>query len=85
MDDIKASIDGDVVHKFRPNPIQKPPRREPAFKNKTQRSDYMQEYMHKYRGEDGKDYQKKPKSIKELRKKQRERLKKRFNLKGVTK
>jgi hypothetical protein len=37
--------------------------------------------MEKYRGE-GKDYQKMPKRIKELRKKQRKRLKKKFNLKG---
>lgn len=78
----KLNPDGDVVHKFKPEPLAKPPRRDLAINNKSQRSDYMKDYMEGYRKDDGKDYQVKPDSIKELRKKQRQRLKKRFNLKN---
>jgi hypothetical protein len=39
----------------------------------------MKDYMQDYR-EEGKDYQKKPDAIKELKRKQRERLKKKFKI-----
>ena len=66
--------EGEVVKKFKTKPWKKPPRRNPAVQNESNRTDYMKNYMEEYRGE-GKDYQKKPELIKELRKKQRERLK----------
>ena len=67
--------EGDIVKKFRAKPKIKPPRREPAVKNKSNRSDYMKNYMEDYR-EEGKDYQRKPELIKKLRKKQRQHSKK---------
>lgn len=67
--------EGEIVKKFRAKPKIKPPRREPAVQNKSNRSDYSKNYMKEYR-EEGKDYQKKPELIKELRKKQRQRSKK---------
>ncbi len=66
--------EGEVVKKFKAKPKNKPPRRKPSIQNESSKSDYMKNYMEEYRG-DGKDYQKKPELIKELRKKQRERLK----------
>ena len=75
-------LDGDVKPRFLPSPGDKPKRRQHSIQNVSQRSDYMQQYMRKYRGEDGKDYQRKPKSLKDLLRKQRKRLKKRFNLKA---
>ena len=74
--------EGDVTVKYRPEPVIKPSRGQPAVENKSNRSDYMKNYMTEYRGEKGKDYQKIPKKLKELRKKQRHRLKKRFLLKA---
>jgi hypothetical protein len=73
-------LEGDVVHKFKPDPELKPPRRQPEHMNESQRSDYMKEYMKDYRGEKGKDYQKMPRNIKKFRRKQRERLRKKFLL-----
>ncbi len=67
--------DGDVVKKRHKDPKVKPPRRDKSFSNESNRSDYMKNYMTDYR-EEGKDYQKIPKSIKELRKKQRKKKKK---------
>lgn len=71
--------DGDVVKKYRAAPKIKPPRRRPSVQNVSDRSDYMEKYMTKYR-EDGKDYQKVPDKAKKLRLEQRKRLRKKFNL-----
>ena len=79
---IAAGMEGDIVHKIKLPPKIKPPRRRPAVKNKSQRSDYMKNFMKTYR-EDGKDYQKMPSSIKKMRRDQRKRLKEKFCLKGV--
>ena len=68
--------EGDVTKKFRAQPKVKPPRRKPSVQNESSRSDYMKVYMEDYRGEEGKDYQKMPDKIKELRKKQKEERKK---------
>jgi hypothetical protein len=65
--------EGDVTKKFRAKPKKKPPRRNPSVQNESNRTDYMKNYMKEYR-EDGNDYQKKPELIKELRKKQRQRV-----------
>lgn len=75
----------EVVKKYKAPPQQKPPRRRPAIQNKTDRSDYMKEYLHQYRKEQGKDYQKVPDKIKKYRAEQRKRLKKRLNLKSANK
>ncbi len=70
--------EGDVQKKFYTAPKIKPPRREPSVVNKTNRSDYMKNYMKDYR-ENGKDYQKMPDAIKqkrrEFRQRQKEKLK----------
>jgi len=76
-----AGTEGDVVKKFQPSPKIKPPRRKPSVHNKSNRTDYMKNYMSDYRKDQGKDYQKVPSSVKKFRAKQRERLKKKFNLK----
>ena len=73
--------EGDIVKKFRAAPKIKPPRRKPSVQNVSNRSDYMEKYMTKYR-EDGKDYQKVPDKTKKLRSEQRKRLKKKFDLKS---
>ena len=65
--------EGDVVKKFKPAPKVKPKRRRPSIQNESERSDYSQKYMQKYRDE-GKDYQKVPKVIKDYRRKQKKRL-----------
>jgi hypothetical protein len=65
--------EGDIVKKFNPAPKIKPKRREPSFKNKSNRSDYFQKYMQKYR-EEGKDYQKVPDMIKKYRHEQKKRI-----------
>jgi len=77
---VEAST-GEVVKKFKAAPLIKPPRRKPSLKNKSERDDYMKNYMQDYRGEKGKDYQKTPDAIKELRRKQKESLKKTLKLK----
>lgn len=64
----------DIKKKFRPSPEIKPPRRNPSVQNKTDSPAYMRTYM-KERREDGEDYQKVPSMIKELRKKQKQKLK----------
>ena len=75
-----ADPEGDVTpSKFRVDPKIKPPRRKPSVVNKSQRSDYMKKYIKDYR-EEGKDYQKIPEKIKELRKKQRTEIKKKFDI-----
>lgn len=79
-----VSPEGDVVKKFFPAPKQKPPRRRPGIKNKSNRSDYMKEYMTDYRKEQGKDFQKTPDSVKRFRAEQRKRLKEKLNLKKST-
>lgn len=66
--------EGEVKKKFVPSPNVKPPRRRPSGRNKSNRGDYMQKYMKKYRGE-GKDYQKIPENIKKMRRQQRKRIK----------
>jgi hypothetical protein len=80
---ILASMEGEIVPVFRPAPENKPPRRRAPYKNKTQRSDYHQDFQKDvYRGEHGKGYQKAPSKIKKFRAEQRKRLKEKFNLKG---
>jgi hypothetical protein len=79
---VATNLVDEVKHKYTPSPGNKPKRRQHQFQNKSQQSDYMKDYMTKYRKEDNKDYQKKPDGIKSLLKKQRERLKKKFNLKA---
>jgi len=78
---VDLTNEGEVVKKFREKPEKKPPRRNPAVQNESNRTDYMKNYMTEYR-EEGKDYQKKPQLIKELRKKQRQRLKEKKLLTG---
>lgn len=78
---INLTNEGEVVKKFKAKPKEKPPRRNPSIQNDSNRLDYMKNYMTVYR-EDGKDYQKKPEKIKELRKIQRQRLKKKKLLTG---
>jgi len=72
----KGLPEGDVTKKFKAQPKVKPPRRKPSVQNESSRSDYMKVYMEEYRGEEGKDYQKLPQKIKDLRKKQKEERKK---------
>lgn len=79
-----AEPEGDVVKKFFPAPKQKPPRRRPGVKNKSNRSDYMKEYMSDYRKEQGKDFQKTPSTVKKFRAEQKKRLKEKFKLKKST-
>jgi len=79
--DAADELSGDIVHKSRPTPKVKAPRRRPSFKNKSQRSDYMKNYMQDYRGDKGKDYQKKPQALKDFQREQREKVKEKFNLK----
>ena len=67
--------EGDVTKKFRAQPKIKPPRRKSPVQNESNRTDYMQVYMEGYR-EEGKDYQKMPQKIKDLRKKQKKEKKK---------
>jgi len=61
---------GEIVKKFLKQPKIKPPRRQPSVKNKSDRSDYMKEFMTEYR-EEGKDYQKKPEKLKKFRREQK--------------
>lgn len=56
---LSGDVEGEPIKKFLPSPKKKPPRRRPMVENKSNRSDYMKEYMTEYRGE-GKDYQKVP-------------------------
>jgi hypothetical protein len=78
--DLVANIsDGDVVKKHTPSPNVKPPRRRPSVQNKTDKTDYSKNYMKEYR-EDGKDFQKAPDAIKELKRKQQKALKEKFGL-----
>lgn len=67
-------LDGDVTHKPPPTPKKNPPRKKSIVKNKSNRSDYSKHYMREYR-EDGKDYQKMPENLKELRREQKKQLK----------
>jgi hypothetical protein len=78
---LAAETDPDMTVKFcpAPKPKVKPERRQKNFENKSNRSDYSKEYMKEYR-EEGKDYQKKPDAVKELRRKQKESLKEKFDL-----
>jgi ribosome recycling factor len=71
------SSDGDVKKIFRPMPKIKPPRRQPATKNVTQKGDYYTEAVRKFR-EEGGDYQRIPEKIKKLRREQRKRLRERL-------
>ena len=68
------SVNEDLKKKFIPNPEVKPPRRNLTIGNKTDSPAYMRNYMKELR-ENGGDYQKVPSMIKELRKKQKHRLK----------
>jgi len=70
--------EGDVIKKFRAEPKVKPPRRKPSVDNKSHRTDYSKNYMKEYR-EEGKDYQKMPKNIKELHKKQKKEKKEKMS------
>ena len=74
--------EGDVTKKFRAAPKVKPPRRKSPVQNESNRTDYMQVYMEGYR-EEGKDYQKMPQKIKDLRKKQKKEKKKKSSIKVV--
>ena len=67
-------------NKFRKTPKIKHTREQPSIKNKSNAEDYSQKYMERYRKEEGKDYQKAPDKVKELRRKQQESLKKKFDL-----
>jgi hypothetical protein len=78
---VRAEVEGDIVKEFIPMPKKKPPRRKHK-KKETEDVHYMRDYMKDYRGEEGKDYQKKPDNAKELQKEQRKRLKEKFNIKG---
>lgn len=78
----KLASEGEVVQKFKAAPKLKPPRRRSPLKNKTNRSDYSKEKVKEFR-EEGKDYQKVPDPIKELRREQRKRLKEKFNIQKV--
>jgi hypothetical protein len=69
--------EGEVKTKLRATPKVKPPRRNPDVENKSNRSDYMKNYMTKYR-EEGKSYQKMPDKLKEYRRKQRKRLRDKY-------
>jgi hypothetical protein len=66
--------EGDVQKKVYEEPLIKPPRRNPAVNNKSNRSDYMKNYMQDYRGQ-GKDYQKMPGKVKHFRREQRKKFK----------
>lgn len=79
----KEISEGEVVVKFKAQPKIKPPRRKSPTQNESNRTDYMKIYMEEYRGEEGKDYQKMPDKIKELRKKQRKERKKKGNIKDM--
>jgi len=46
--------EGEITVKLKPVPKIKPPRRNPSVKNKSNRTDYMKNYMKEYR-ENGKD------------------------------
>ena len=65
--------DGEIVKKFNPEPTVKPRRRNPSFKNKSNKSDYFKNYMKEYRSE-GKDYQKSTDRIKEYRREQKKKI-----------
>jgi hypothetical protein len=78
---VAKNLSDEVKFKFTPSPGNKPKRRQHQFQNKSQQSGYMREYMQEYRNDQGKDYQKKPDSLKALLKEQRESLEKKFNLK----
>ncbi len=80
----KDVAEGEVTVKFRSQPKVKPPRRRKNIQNKTNRSDFMQVYMEKYR-EEGNDYQKMPDNMKELRKKQKKERKKKEKKKASIK
>lgn len=80
---LSYDLDGDVKPRFLPSPGDKPKRRRPSVQNVSQRSDYMKQFMREYRGEKGKDYQRKPKPLKDFLRRQRERIRKRFNLKSA--
>lgn len=68
--------EGDVIRKKQKTPEVKPPRRNPSTSNKSNRSDYMKNYMESYRDDEGKSYQKMPPEVKEFRKKQKQKAKK---------
>lgn len=65
--------EGEVKHKVLQAPSIKPPRRKLKIENKSNKSDYMKNYMTEYRG-DGKDYQKMPDAVKEFRKDQKKNI-----------
>jgi hypothetical protein len=69
----------EVVHEHVPSPKVKPPRRRPSTQNVTDQSDYSKNYMTEYR-EEGKDYQKAPDAVKELKREQQKKLKEKFDL-----
>jgi hypothetical protein len=71
----------DIKKKFLKSPNIKPPRRKPSVMNESAQGDYMKNYMHDYRKEEGKDYQKVPPSVKKYRADQRKRLKEKLCLK----
>ena len=72
--------ESEVTKKFVAPPLKKPPRRKPSIQNKTNRSDYMKNYMTDYRKDQGKDYQTTPDAVKKYRAEQREHLKEKLNL-----
>ena len=78
---IKINPEGDVTKKHLKVPKIKPPRRRSPGQNKTNRSDYFQKYLKKYR-EDGKDYQKVPDGVKQWRKEHKKRLQEKEPLKA---
>lgn len=77
---IGATLQGEVIVKFRPAPKIKPPRRQSPVKNKSNRTDYSKNYMQEYRKEKGKDYQEIPQSVKDFRREQRKKLKEKFDI-----
>jgi DNA-directed RNA polymerase specialized sigma54-like protein len=73
--------EGDVQKKVYKEPLIKPPRRNPSVDNKSNRSDYMKNYMEDYRGQ-GKDYQKMPDKVKHFRREQRKKFKENLKTKN---
>jgi hypothetical protein len=65
---------GEVKFKKRDIPKEKPPRVDSDISNVSSKPEYFSSYM-KERRENGKDYQKVPKIMKEFRKKQRKKKK----------
>ena len=74
----------DIKKKVYPDPLAKPPRRNPSVENKSNQSDYSKNYMKDYR-EQGKDYQKMPQKVKHYRREQRKKFKEKLKTKNPLK